>query len=234
VVDTCDEEALTKGYGIFRQEAVDVEPDDVPQTVNTDGGQATPLAWRAWFPRVVVRRCFLHGWLSIRDGCQKHPLFHTLSEKIGQAYHASDRRTFSQRLRRVREWAQRTLSGEILERTLRLCGRAQEYGPAYAHPQGPRTSTMLDRVRRSRNGYFVGCQHLHGSTAATPLHARAWALLHNFAPWSPQTQRAHDGQRCPVERLNGHRYHENWLHNLLVSASLAGYRHRSDPPQTPV
>jgi hypothetical protein len=234
VVDTCDEQALTKGYGVFRQEAQDVEPDYSPHTVNTDGWQATQLAWRALFPLVVVLRCFLHGWLSIRDGCKKHLLFHTLSEKIWQAYHATDRRTFSQRLRRVREWAERTLSGEILERTLRLCGRAQEYGQAYAHPRGQRTSTMLDRVMRSMNSYFVGCQHLHGSTEATQLHARAWALLHNFTPWSPQAQRANDGQRCPAERLNRHRYHDNWLHNLLVSASLAGYRHRSDPTQTPV
>jgi len=83
------------------------------------------------FPLVVVLRCFLHGWLSIRDGCKKHPLFATLSEQVWHAYHAPDRRTFSQRLRRLREWAARTLSGEILARTLRLCGRLQEYGVAY-------------------------------------------------------------------------------------------------------
>jgi len=72
----------------------------------------------------------LHGWLSIRDGCQKHPLFHTLSEKVWHAFHALDRRTFSQRLRRLREWVERTLSGEILARTLRLCDRVREYGQA--------------------------------------------------------------------------------------------------------
>ena len=86
---------------------------------------------------------------------------------------------------------------------------------------------------RSMNAYLVGCQHLHGGAAATQWHSRAWALLHNFTPWSPQAQRANDGQRCPAERLNGQRDHDNWLHNLLVSASLAGYRHPSDPPQTP-
>jgi hypothetical protein len=32
------------------------------------------------------------------------------------------------------------------------------------------------------------------------------------------------GWQSPAERLNQHRYHDNWLHNLLVSASLAGYR----------
>jgi hypothetical protein len=233
VVDACDEAGLTEGYGLFRQEAQDVEPGYAPETVNTDGWQSTQLAWRALFPLVVLLRCFLHGWLSIRDGCKKHPAFQALSERVWGAYRAPHRRAFAQRLRRLREWAQRTLSGEILERTLRLCGRSPEYGAAYAHPGGHRTSTMLDRVMRSMNAYFVGCQHLHGSAEATRLHARAWALLHNFAPWSPQGQRANDGYRCPAERLNRHRYHDNWLHNLLVSASLAGYRHGTDPPQIP-
>jgi hypothetical protein len=60
-------------------------------------------------------------------------------------------------------------------------------------------------------------------------------LLINFAPWSPQAVRANGGKgRSPAERLNQHRYHDNWLHNLLVSASLAGYRHVNAPPHTPV
>jgi hypothetical protein len=229
VADNCDETALTEGYGTFRQEACDVEAGYTPETVNTDGWQATRLAWVALFPLVAVLRCFLHGWLSIRDGCKKHPLFHTLSEKVWHAYHAQDRRTFGQRLRRVREWAVRTLSGDILARTLRLCSRLGEYGLAYAHPGGQRTSVMLDRVMRSMSGYFIGGQHLHGSCRATQQHVRAWALLHNFAPWGPQTQRV-NGYHSPAERLNGHRYHGNWLHNLLVSASLAGFRHRDSPP----
>jgi hypothetical protein len=232
VVDSCDEAGLTAGYGTFAQEALDVEPDYTPQTVNTDGWQSTPLAWLALFPLIVVLRCFLHGWLSIRDGCKKHPLFHVLSAKVWHAYHAPNRQTFAQRLRRLREWAKETLSGEILERTLRLCGRSAQYGVAYQHPHGHRTSTMLDRVMRLMNGYWVGCQRLHGSVQAVQLHSRAWALLHNFAPWGPQAQRANAGWLSPAERLNRHRYHPNWLHNLLVSASLAGFRRPRTHPQT--
>jgi hypothetical protein len=233
VVDTADEVGLTKAYSTFRQEARDAEPDYSPQTVNTDGWKSTQLAWVALFPLVVVLRCFLHGWLSIRDGCKKHPQFQALSEKVWHAYRAEDRRSFGQRLRRVREWAERELTGEIQERALRLCGRAQQYGEAYAHPGGHRTSVMLDRVMRGMNSYFVGCQHLHGSAEAAERHARAWALLHNFAPWGPQAAKANDGWHSPAERLNQYRYHDNWLHNLLVSASLAGYRQAASPPQTP-
>jgi hypothetical protein len=232
VVDTSDEAGLAEGYGAFRQETRDVEADYSPRTVNTDGWQATQLAWAGLFPLAVLLRCFLHGWLSIRDGCKKHPLFAALSEKVWHAYRASDRRAFAQRLRRLREWAQQALRGEIRERAMRLCGRGREYGLAYAHPGGHRTSAMLDRVMRGMNGYFVGCQHLHGSAEATRRHARAWALLFNFAPWGPEALRANGAWHSPAERLNRHRYHDNWLHNLLVSASLAGYRHPKTPPQT--
>jgi hypothetical protein len=234
VIDTADEAGLTRGYGVFKEEAQDVEPGYSPETVNTDGWAATRLAWLGLFPLVALLRCFLHGWLSIRDGCKKHPLFAALSEKVWHAYRAPSRRTFGQRLRRLREWAESALSGDILERTLRLCKRSGEYGEAYRHPGGHRTSVMLDRVMRGMNGYWVGCQRLHGGEEARQWHSRAWALLHNFSPYSPQAVRANGGQwRSPAERLNRHRYHDNWLHNLLISASLAGYRHHDAPPHTP-
>jgi hypothetical protein len=231
VVDSSDEVGLTAGYGVFQKEAQDVEPDYTPRTVNLDGWKAARLAWAALFPLVVILRCFLHGWLTIRDGCKKHPAFEAVSQKVWQAFRAPNRRTFGQRLRRLREWAERTLSGEIRERTLALCDRGPAYGVAYRYPGGQRTSTPLDRVMRGMNGYCDGCQHLHGSAEAAEAHARAWALLSNFAPWGPEAQRA-NGWHSPAERLNQHRYHESWLQNLLVSASLAGYRHRNDPPQT--
>ena len=62
---------------------------------------------------------------------------------------------------------------------------------------------------------------------------RAWALLFNHRPWHPTAVRANGGWRCPAERLNKHRYHDDWLQNLLASASLGGYRRRIAPPQNP-
>ena len=112
----------------------------------------------------------------------------------------------------------------MLEQVEKLCGRAPEYGAAYQHPGGHRTSTMLDRVMRSMSRYFDGGQHLHGSPEACGRHVRAWALLYNFRPWGPEAERTNGGWHSPAERLNQHCYHDNWLHNLLVSASLAGYR----------
>ena len=77
---------------------------------------------------------------------------------------------------------------------------------------------------RGMNRYFDRGQHLHGSREACRLHCRAWALLWNFAPWHPATTRRNNDWWCPAERLNQHRYHDCWLQNLLISASLGGYR----------
>ena len=90
-----------------------------------------------------------------------------------------------------------------------------------------------DRLMRAMNRYFDDGQHLHGSAAACGRHVRAWALLHNFRPWHPAVRGVNGGWRSPAERLNGHRYHDDWLQNLLVSSSLGGYRRRIATPPTP-
>jgi hypothetical protein len=121
------------------------------------------------------------------------------------------------------------MSAWLREQVEKLCSRSSEYALAYSHPGGHRTSNMLDRVMRAMNRYFDDGQHLHGGAEACARHCRAWAPLYNFRPWNPATARANDGWRSPAERLNVHRYHDDWLQNLLISASLGGFR----PPQTP-
>jgi hypothetical protein len=223
---TAGADDLQAAYGIFKQEAQNVQAKYVPQTVNTDGWAATRQAWRALFRYVVLLRCYLHGWLSIRERA-KHlgEVFRALGDKVWEAYHAVNRRSFAQRLRRLGEWASQKVKARwVLEQVQKLCGRAREYGRAYAHPGGHRTSNMLDRVMRAMNRYYEDGQHLHGSEKACERHSRAWALLYNFRPWHPAVGRANKGYCCPAERLNRHRYQEDWLQNLLISASMAGYR----------
>lgn len=110
----------------------------------------------------------------------------------------------------------------VLEKVRKLCSRSREYGEAYRHPGCHRTNA-LDRVMRSMNDYFRDGQHLHGSLEGGELHAWAWALLSNFCPRPPQVAKKNGGWRSPAERLNHHRYHDDWLQNLLVSASLGGH-----------
>jgi hypothetical protein len=225
LAQTAGADDLQAAYGVFKTEARDVESDYAPRTVSVDGWASTHQAWLALFPLVVLIRCFLHGWLNVRSRGKLSESFHELSRRIWESYRASSRRSFAQRLRRAREWARgRPMSAWLLEQVEKLCGRSREYAAAYSHPGCHRTSNMLDRVMRSMNRYFDDGQHLHGDAEACDLHCRAWALLHNFRPWHPAVTRENDGWRSPAERLNRHRYHDDWLQNLLISASLGGFR----------
>ena len=216
---------LKVAYQVFKDEACDVSPKYAPKTVSTDGWKGTQAAWKMLFTKVVILLCFLHGWLKIRDRA-KHlkEVFAEVSRRVWDTYHAPDRRSFAQRLRSLRQWAAGHLTGIVLEKVLDLCGKRDRWSIAYRHPGGHRTSNMLDRLMRGMNRYFDQGQHLHGSLEACRLHCRAWALLCNFTPWHPAVAGENQGWRCPAERLNQHRYHDCWLQNLLISASLGGYR----------
>ena len=216
---------LKVAYEVFTDEARDVAPEYAPKTVSTDGWKGTQAAWKALFPKVIILLCFLHAWLKIRDRA-KHlkEVFADVSRRVWEAYHASDRRRFAQRLRRLRQWATGHLTGVVRETVLDLCRKRPRFALAYRHPGGHRTSSMLDRIMRGMNRSFDQGQHLHGSRVACRCRCRAWALLYNFTPWHRATARKNQGWRSPAERLNQHRYHDCWLQNLLISASLGGYR----------
>lgn len=234
LAQTAGTEDLQAAYGVFKAEAQDVQPGYAPRTVSVDGWASTHQAWLWLFPLVALLRCFLHGWLNVRSRGKLSDGFAALSERVWHAYHAPGRRSFAQRMRRLWEWAKANVSAAwVLEQVKKLCGRSKEYGRAYDHPGGHRTSDMLDRVMRGMCRYFDAGQHLHRSAGACGRHVRAWALPFNFRPWHPASARANGGWRCPAERVNRHRYHGDWLQNLLASASLGGYRRRTTPPPTP-
>jgi hypothetical protein len=225
VAPSASTEDLSAAYGVFRAEARNVQPGYTPKTVNTDGWKGTRAAWLSLFPLVTLLRCFLHGWLKIRDRAKNlKEVYYDLSTFVWEAYHAPDKRTMAQRLRRLVQWARAKLSGIVLQEVEDLCAKRSLWQQAYDHAGAHRTSNMLDRVMRSMHRYFFDGQHLHGGRTANELHARGWALLWNFTPWHPATARANNGWRSPAERLNEHRYHDCWLQNLLISASLGGYR----------
>jgi hypothetical protein len=223
---------LTEAYGVFRDEARRLDPEYRPETVNTDGWPATQAARVALFQGVTLILCFLHSFLKIRDrAVHMKEMFFDLSRRVWEAYHAPDRRTFAQRLRRLRVWAEAHVAKPVVrEKVLALCDRRAAFAVAYAHPGCHRTSNPVDRLLRRLDYHLYCTQHLHGTTGAAEQGLRGWALIHNFAPSCPETVRESAGLRSPAERLNGRRYHDEWLQNLLVSASLAGYR---SPPRNP-
>jgi hypothetical protein len=214
---------LQKAYGVFKEEALEVDPEYTPETVNTDGWSGTQLAWTALFPTIVLIRCFLHAWLSIRDRSKNlKALFFDIGERVWNVYYAETRAIMGQRIRRLKEWAPLHLSGVVLEKVLDLCAKSKLWSVWYDHPDGHATSNMLDRLMRGQNRYFDRGQHFHGDLKSANLRSRAWAILHNYWSWCPESVKDNDGATCPAERLNGKRYSDCWLQNLLTAASLGG------------
>ncbi|HSQ54597.1 MAG TPA: hypothetical protein VLM40_02545 [Gemmata sp.] len=226
LAETADEDDLTAAYGVFRHEARDLDPAYRPETVNTDGWQATQAAWRTLFQGVTLILCFLHAFLKIRErAVHLKETFAVLRERVWEAYHAPDARSFSQRLRRLREWAKTHVDKPVVrEEVLALCAKRAAFVTAYAHAGCHRTSNMVDRLLRRLDYHLYCTQHLHGSTTAADEGLRGWALIQNFAPSGPETVRDSPRLRSPAARLNGKQYHPEWLQNLLISASLGGYR----------
>ncbi len=226
VAENAGEEALTQAYGVFKKEAQQLEPTYNPKTVNTDGWPATQGAWRGLFPTIVLISCFLHVYIRLRDRSKKKfkTLFADLADRLWNCYRATTQASFSQRLRRLQEWAQRSedLPAFMREKIDKLRANAASFTAAYAFPEAYRTSNLLDRLMQRMDRHLFNTQYFHGSRAAAEYSIRAWALIHNFAPSNPYTVRQHRGFQSPAERLNQFRYHENWLQNLLISGSLRG------------
>ena len=227
------EQVLETAYGVFAQEAQILDADYTPETVNTDGWKATQNAWERLFPQVVVILCFLHAFIKIRDRATKKlkAAFFQLSDKVWSAYRAETKRQFAQRLRRLKEWAEVKLEPSPMKtHVLDLCAKRSAFIKSYDHARVHRTSNLVDRLMKFMDRAFFMGQYFHGTQASAELRVRSLALLWNFCPSSPQTVKKHQGQHAPAERLNGKRYADNWLENLLISGSLNGYRNHQQNP----
>jgi hypothetical protein len=223
VSPTASKDDLQKAYGVFKDEALVIEPKYAPKTVNTDGWSGTIGAWSALFVGIAVIRCFLHAWLRIRDRSKNlKELFFEIGERVWEVYYSDTQQMMSQRIRRLRDWATKKLSGIVLEKVLDLCDKKEEWDLWYEHEDAYTTSNELDRLMRSQNRYFDRGQHFHGSLGSANLRSRSWAVLYNYWEWSPAAVVANEGARCPAERLNRKRYSDDWLTNLLVATSLGG------------
>ena len=112
-------------YGWFRDEVGVVSAASAPQTVNTDGGNATQAAWRTLFPKMVLILCFPHGFLKIRDRCRKAFELHG---KVWEVYQATSAQAFREKMESFRQWcAARWRSGPIHEALEKLWSRTEEY-----------------------------------------------------------------------------------------------------------
>ena len=229
IADSAGDDALLDSYSDFKNEAIKVDPDYSPKTVNNDGWASTVNAWKNLFPKIISVLCFLHVYIKIRK-CSKKKLKESYQAVVGRlwnAYKAKNRRSFSQRVRRLYEYCQiNRFSSQITDPILKLKENVGQYGIAYEYPGAHRTSNMLDRLMNLLDRHLFNMRYFHGEFQSAELSLRGWALIYNFAPSCPESRKRHGGKSCPAERINGFRYRENWLENLLVSASLQGKRTR--------
>lgn len=221
--------ALIAGYGTFKEEACNLNPVYRPQTVNTDGWDGTKNAWKALFPGITLILCYLHSVLKITNRCKRSKeLLAEIKDKVWNAYHADTLAQFGQRIRRFREWAQTIPIEQVKEKVLDLCKKAPEFKKSFSYPLAYRTSNALDRLMDYQDRMLYSMRYFHRNNHySATLYLRAMSLIWNFHPYClrarPQNKEV-SYQASPFGELNGFYYHSNWLQNMLVAASIGGWK----------
>jgi hypothetical protein len=67
-------------------------------------------------------------------------------------------------------------------------------------------------------------RHLHGQGETAELGLRAMAQQWNFHPYGRRVRQVSSHRQSPFADVNGFQYHDNWLHNFLIAASLGGLK----------
>ena len=218
-----DDAHLEEAYGVFAAEARDVEPEYASETVNTDGWAATRNAFQTWFPLITVVLGFLHGFWKIRDRCRKARELH---RRVWDVYRAATAEEFRRLMNERQQWCgTQTWTASVHEMLTKLWNQTESDVVAYSHQGCHRTSNAVDRPMNRLCRLMSANRGLHGHQGLSEFRLRGWALLLNFRPHAPRSNqpRTHDS---PAHRLNGKRYHEHWLHHLMASTSLMGFRNR--------
>jgi hypothetical protein len=191
IVKNADEIELTKAYGVFKKIAIVIQPDYEPKTVTTDGWLATQNAFKTLFSSIILIACFLHIFLKIRERSKKKykEIFSGISDKLWNCFFATDKRKFSQRARRLIEWAsnpKNNVPSFILEKIEKLRDKSILFTKAYDFPEAPRTTNMVDRLMRPMDKHLFCRQYFHGSLETAELSIRSWVIIQNFAPSNPK------------------------------------------------
>lgn len=227
-------ESLKSAYGVFKDEAGEVDSSYSPTTVNLDGWAATNNAWKGLFKSVTIISCILHIYIKLRDCSKKkwQVAFNLVADKFRECYNAPTKASFSQRVRRFSEWAETADIPDFMHKRIKKMHRnIAKFSIAYKFPGSHRTSNMLDRLMQRMDRRLSASQYFHGTLEAANFGMRGWCLILNFAPSNPNTAQKTPELSSPAERINGSAYHTDWLQNLLISTSLVT---RYRPPPKPL
>ena len=141
-----------------------------------------------------------------------------------EVYHTPTAREFRKGLEQLLAWMkEKNWSSAVPQAVDKLVTRTAEYQKSYAHPQCLRTSNMVERLMNRLTRYLYAGRGLHGHQKSSELRLRGWALLNNFTPYAPRSNQMRK-YLSPAHRIKQKKYHDHWLHNLNISASMAGFR----------
>ena len=219
LTDQASDQSLTEAYGVFQKEATSLDPSYKPETVNTDGWASTQNAFTTLFPTIVTILCFLHGFLKIRDRGRGE---YELHERIWEVYHSTNIQMFDRRMKAFRKWFESNQwSQSISDMTAKLWKRSNQYRQAFKHDDCYRTSNQVDRLMNRMTRLMYSGRGLHGNHTASERRLRGWALMVNFVPYAHRSNATRE-HRCPAHQLSNKCYSENWIENMLISASMNG------------
>ena len=92
LADAADEASCLAADCDFCREARDLAPEDSPRTVSTDGWKPMQNALTTLFQTVIIR-CFLHGFLKVRDRARQDHELHPQIWHVDRAESAADFQT---------------------------------------------------------------------------------------------------------------------------------------------
>jgi hypothetical protein len=221
-----DTAGLTKGYAAFKAEAAEAFPDYQPKSVNVDGWDATQNAWASLFPTIIVMRCFLHLVLGVQNRCRSlSDLFDALTKDLWNLFRSQTRREFGQRVRRLLEWTARPAT-EVPQPIQAQLAKVKTLAPnlkqTFDQPEAARTSNAVDRMMNYQDRRLYAMQYFHGTESSAQQELRSMSILWNFHLYIPKVRQRAPYAKTPFEALNGFCYHDHWLRNLLIAASLNG------------
>jgi hypothetical protein len=173
------------------------------------------------FPLIIILEYFLHAFIKIRErGKHLKETFRHLSQKVWEVYHAIDAAAFRSQAAELLTWAESNTTGYVLEAVRKLYSKVDRFVLAYEHPLAHRTSNMLDRHVNLMDRWLFSSRFFHGHWTSAERSIRAWALLHNFGHYCFRAK-TRQTYSSPAHKLNGFVYHDNWLHNLMISTSMS-------------
>lgn len=225
-----DEASLHKAYGVFKAQAIALDPDYEPLSISSDGWAATKKAMQKLYSSAILVLCFLHSVIKIRQVAQKEPQKKMLFEKVWQVYKATDATNFDNAVLDLEQWTNENVVKEsVKERVAKIVKRKEEFKTAFKVPSAMRTTNMVDRLMKPLDRFLFMKQYFHGHFHQTQLMLNAFALCLNFAPFCPRTKDKYKKENLTffqsrANAINGFGFDENWLQNLLSAASCKEIR----------